>query len=359
MTTRPTPAERTTRPTRYTRFPLVVALALLHVGCTIFNGENPCDTETGEIGGWVFYHDGQYIDTRSRPYASPGDRPFDECTIIRGNISLKGEITDFSDFDHIESIPGFFENGSILEPSPDQPSSCGVIRGFPSLKRITWELLDMNGSVETETLCYYLVGFESLEYVGRDFVCRGSDDLGTELREVGGSLTCPEERLQKLERVGEIRLRGATLPNLRWAGKISTWATTASPNPLEKVDLPLLEEIGPYFLPEHPTTNEASLTLVGGTIRNVSAPNLRRVEGPMRIRGTGLFHPDIFVEGRAEEVRARFSLVEVVGQRFICENDPTDPCSDDPTCQAHYGEDSIECCGAEWSTCLDTYRNPE
>jgi len=328
-------------------------------GCNGFDGENPCNAETGEIGGWVFYHDGQYIDTQSRPYAVPGDRPFDACTIIRGNISLKGEITDFGDFDHIESIPGFFESGSILEDAPSEIGPCGVINGFTSLKRITWKLWDSGRAVEEKTPCYYLEGFESLEFVGRDFSCTGAENLGTELREVGGQLTCPEERLQKLEQVGEIRLRGATLPNLRWAGKISTWGTTASPNPLDKVDLPLLEEVGPYFLPEHPSTNEASLTLVGGTIRDVNAPNLRRVDGPMRIRGTGLFHPDIFLEGRAEEIRDRFSLVEVIGQRFICENDPTDPCSDDPTCEAHYGEDSIECCGEPWPTCLEQQRSSE
>lgn len=359
-TTRPTPTERLNRPTRYTRFlPSVVALAVLHVGCSIYNGENPCDPETGEIGGWVFYHDGHYIDVDSRPYALPGDRPFDACKIIRGNISFKGEVTDFSDFDHIESIPGFFDNGSILEPAPVEGSSCGILRGFPSLKRITWDLWDTGSNVEDPTICYYLDGFDSLEFVGRDFGCHGSENLGTELIEVGGSLTCPEERLQKLERVGAIRLRGATLPNLRWAGQITTWGNVADPNLLEKVDLPLLEEVGPYFLEGHPFTNEGSLGLVAPTIRFLNLPSLKRVDGPMRVKGIARAYSDLFVEGQAEVVRGIFEDVEFTSWREVCHNDPTDPCPDEPDCAEQYGAESLECCVGPWSDCLDEQEKSE
>ena len=201
---------------------------------------------------------------------------------------------------------------------------------------------------------------KSLEFVGRNFNCySGSDNLGTELIEVGGRLTCPEQRLQKLERVGSIRYFGGSLPNLRWAGQISTWGTLVSPNPLEQVDLPLLEEIGPYYLPEHPTTNEAHLSLAGGTVRILNMPMLQRVHGPFGIQGTGLFHPDIFVEGRAEQIREQFKEVQVEGRRLICDNDPTDPCPGNPACEDHYGVDSLECCGLPWPTCLEAFGESE
>jgi hypothetical protein len=330
---------------------LALTFALIAIcqlaGCGPLTGENPCNPETGQIPGWVFYYDGEFVDQDRRPYALPGDRPFDGCTTIGGNISLRGELTNFTDFDDIESIQGFFENGSKLEDAPPGGAACGVIRGFPSLKRIAVELFDINGSVETETACYYLDGFESLEFVGRDFNCTGSENIGTELREVGGRLTCPEERLTKLTRVGEYALAGGILPNLRWAGRLT-------PHQIETVDLPMLEEVGPYSRPDEAVdpNRGPGLFLYQPSIRNIHLPTLRRIDGILEVRRTGEAHDDIYQEGRAEEIRSYFGQVEVTGRRIICRNDPTDPCPSDADCEAHYGVGSLECCGLPWPSCL-------
>ena len=159
------------------RFILGTFIVGVLVGCEWRADFEPCD-ENGIAEG-VYYTDGQYLTPDGFMYAKAGERPFDGCTVMLGDIVLRGEIPHFDDFDSFEEIGGFYDYG-FDAPDPPEGWSGGLVKGFPNLRRITRHVYDTNGFLERGSTDggFYFDGFESLEYVEGDFSCAGSVTSG-------------------------------------------------------------------------------------------------------------------------------------------------------------------------------------
>lgn len=331
---------------------LSVALAgallcpLSGTGC--WSSYHPCPDD-GVVEGSVWYQDGLFLDPQGVPYAEPGGSVLLECHEVLGDIILGGVLSDFSDFDNVESISGFFDNnmdlptaGLTFEDLPVDLGICGLLSGFPNLRAIQRDQMWTSSSIDHSEGCTYWEGFESLEFVGGDFACRGTETVGQSLREVEGTLWCDNARLQNLERVGELALDGVPLPNLVWAGSLYT----LSDRPETRFELPALVEVG-----DPASDGNEGLSLQGNTAWTLDLTSLAVVHGQLEVRG--FFFVDLGVPEaeRADEMRARLDHVEVLGRRSICRNGPDDPCPWEPGCADVHGEQSILCCNDDWPSC--------
>lgn len=335
---------------------LLAHLLVAGTACSSCSSYVPCG-EDGVIAGNVYYRDGAFLDPDGFAYATAGGRPFAGCTVIRGDIVLSGDVSDFSDFDFIESVGGFFDLGvnlpaaaMVLSDVTERHEDCGVISGFPRLKEIRYKQMDTSALVDHQEGCFYWDGFAVLEYVGDDFRCRGTESVGQSLVDVVGALHCDNSKLQNLERVGELRLDGAPLPNLVWAGRLFTLDLREAP----RIEYPLLREVGS---PNGEYNGELRLGAGGATVLDLSS--LATVWGDLEIRGfteTPLAGPP---EARAETFREMFSEVSVYGRRAICRNGVDDPCPWEPDCTSVHGDASILCCNDDWPECLETYGEPD
>jgi hypothetical protein len=335
------------------RPPLIRSSALLSLvalsACTGASDFVPCE-EDGTIGN-VYYVDGTYQLADGSVYAEAGDRPFDLCSILLGQIILNGVIPHFEDFDPFIEIGGFFDaKYDTPDPPIDSGFVGGYIKGFPNLRRITHAVYDTSSLLGDGPSDggFYLDGFEHLEFVKGDFTCGGSDSLGTELRVVTGMVGCPTARLSNLEHAGELRYRGGRLPSLRTLGELRLHTVVSDGH----FELPLLEEVGAGYEGES-RVYSGDLLLGGLSASSLDISALKFVRGTLQVMGFLDVPMTVSDDERGPAFREMLSHVENEGRRLICNNGPNDPCPSEDTCEVVHGEGAIECCNDPWPICLE------